>query len=538
VTGPAAGSGSGDGRPAGRRRQLVVGLDAMEWSLIERWAEEGKLPTLAALIRDSVRADLRSTSEQLPDTVWAALYTGCNPGKLAKYFYVQYDPESGDLKHLADDVIEATPVWEHLSRAGVRVGVVDMPKFRLATTLNGFQLTNWGAHATKTARASYPPELLGQVEARFGPHPVGDCDAVDDKPRALAKLKGRILEGVHHHGELFRWLMREQEWDVFMAAFSEPHCIGHHFWQWVDPTHPNHGEEDTHGLADAMEQVYRAVDSELGRMLELLDDDARVILVAGHGMGPIYHASWNLPDILGRLGYGAGNGNGHEPKPAETENGKGSVNFWRTLKMVVPGRVQYAIKGMLPQRLQDELLFRWYAGSRDWRGHRAFAVPNNDSVGAIRVAVKGRDRYGVVEPGEEYERICRDLADAFEELTDPATGRKVVKRVTLTHEEFEGPHVEGLPDVTVLWDQTFEWHAVRSPRFGTLEISLQDSREGSHSSRGFALLRGPGLPGGTEIGGSLYDIAPTVLEGAGVPVPDEIDGEPLTSRIPSSAPAA
>ena len=59
----------------------------------------------------------------------------------------------------------------------------------------------------------------------------------------------------------------------------------------------------------------------------------------------------------------------------------------------------------------------------------SFAVPNNDSVGAIRINVVGRDKYGVVKPGEEYERLCNDIADALYEIIDPKSGRKVVKCV-------------------------------------------------------------------------------------------------------------
>ena len=60
-------------------RQLIVGLDAMEWSLVERWANEGKLPTFRGLIANGVRAELTTTAAQLPDTVWACIYTGTNP---------------------------------------------------------------------------------------------------------------------------------------------------------------------------------------------------------------------------------------------------------------------------------------------------------------------------------------------------------------------------------------------------------------------------------------------------------------------------
>lgn len=527
-------SSEGEGRP----RQLVVGLDAMEWTLVRRWADEGKLPTFARLLREGAHGELASTSAQLPDTVWAAIYTGRNPAKLEKYFYVQYDRTTGDLRHVPDDAISARPFWEYLSDAGVRVGVVDVPKFRASRSLNGFQLANWGAHATKTARTSYPPGLLEQVTYRFGAHPVGDCDAVDDNPRALADLRRRILDGVRTHGALFRELMERERWEVFFAAFSAPHCIGHHFWHWVDPTHPRHGEPDTHGVADSIEQVYRAIDRELGDMIEAAGEDVVVTVVAAHGMGPIYHASWNLTEILDLLGYGesppsaaAASGNGAEPREAK-------VNPWRVVKMIVPGKVQYAIKAMLPQRLQDELLFRWYAGGRDWKGRRAFSVPNNDSVGAIRVNVRGRDRNGIVAPGEEYRRVCEDIRSALEELVDPVTGRKVVRKVTISADEFEGPFLDDLPDLTVLWDQSFAWDTVRSDRLGTLHIKRQDSRAGSHTPYGFLIVAGAGVPAGEEIERArLYDVAPTVLELAGVDVPEDMDGGSLAARLRTGAPA-
>ena len=162
------------------------------------------------------------------------------------------------------------------------------------------------------------------------------------------------------------------------------------------------------------------------------------------------------------------------------------------------GTCSIRIKDRLPKFAQDQLLFLWYRGGKNWKGCRAFSIPNNDSVGAIRVSVKGRDRDGVVEPGE-YQRVCRDIADALYELRDKEGGRQLVKQVTLTHETFHGPYLEQLPDLTVLWDQSFAWNTVYSPRFGTLEIKQQDSRTGGHSSHGFVLMAGPDVPSGLRV---------------------------------------
>lgn len=504
-------------------RQLLIGLDAMEWNLVEKWAAEGKLPTFQRLLKEGLHGELKTTSAQLPDTVWSSIYTGTNPGKFEKYFYVQYDPSTGNLKNIPDDAIRGVPFWEYLSESGKKVSIVDVPKFPLSRRINGLHLTNWGAHATKTARASSPEALLTDIDRLFGHHPVGDCDAVDEKPEDLHDLQRRTLAGVRLHGELFRWLMEKERWDIFFAGFSAPHCIGHHFWHYMDPAHLRHDPLDPHKLNDTIEVIYRALDDEIAKMLTLAGNNIHCLIIAGHGMGPNYHASWNLTEILDLLGYGQGPTRGLTQKSRQAQ-----VNPWRLLKMILPGKVQYAIKAVLPQRLQDELVFRWYAGERNWAGRRAFAVPNNDSVGAIRINVVGRDKYGVVQPGEEYERVCHDIADALYEIIDPKSGRKVVKRVTLAHQEFQGPYLYQLPDLTVLWDQSFPWDSIQSFRLGTLHLRRQDARSGSHSPHGFLLMHGLGVPAGRVVyGHSIYDIAPTVLQLAGVPIPSHMDGKPL-----------
>ncbi|HKR80079.1 MAG TPA: alkaline phosphatase family protein, partial [Nitrospira sp.] len=505
-------------------RQLLIGLDAMEWNLVERWAAEGKLPTFQRLLKEGLHGKLKTTSAQLPDTVWASICTGANPGKFEKYFYAQYDPGSGNLETVPDDAIHGVPFWKYLSESGKRVSIVDVPKFSLSQGVNVLHLTNWGAHATKTARASSPESLLGDIDRLFGRHPVGDCDAVDEKPGALRDLRQRILAGVRSHGELFRWLMEKEQWDIFFAGFSAPHCIGHHFWHYMDPGHPRHNPLDPHKLNDTIEVIYRALDDEIAEMLALAGNNIQCLIMAGHGMGPLYHASWNLNEILDLLGYGQAS----KRNLTAQKSRQARANPWRLLKMVLPGKVQYAIKEALPKRLQDELIFRWYAGDRNWAGRRAFAIPNNDSVGAIRINVVGRDRYGVVQPGEEYERVCHEIADALYEIIDPESGRNVVKYVTFTHQEFQGPYLHRLPDLTVLWDQSFHWDSVQSARLGTLRLRRQDARSGSHTPHGFLLMHGLRVPAGRAVYGcSIYDIAPTVLQLAGVPIPSHMDGNPL-----------
>src|SRR5262245_28651517 len=102
-------------RPA---RQLLIGIDAAEWDLISRWSGEGKLPTLRRLMNRGTRVVFPSTSAQVTNVIWPSLCTGTNPGKLERYFYVQYDARTQGLRHVPDDAIQRTPFWEYLSDGG------------------------------------------------------------------------------------------------------------------------------------------------------------------------------------------------------------------------------------------------------------------------------------------------------------------------------------------------------------------------------------------------------------------------------------
>jgi 2,3-bisphosphoglycerate-independent phosphoglycerate mutase len=65
-------------------------------------------------------------------------------------------------------------------------------------------------------------------------------------------------------------------------------------------------------------------------------------------------------------------------------------------------------------------------------------------------------------------------------------------------------------------------------------VNRQDSRTGSHTPYGFFIATGEGIPAGQVLEGhSILDVAPTVLERAGVAIPADLEGRP----IPLSSPA-
>lgn len=67
--------------PAARSKRIViVGLDGLEPSLIEKYMQEGKLPNFKALQEEGCFSRLQSTLPPLSPVAWSTFQTGVNPG--------------------------------------------------------------------------------------------------------------------------------------------------------------------------------------------------------------------------------------------------------------------------------------------------------------------------------------------------------------------------------------------------------------------------------------------------------------------------
>ena len=72
-------------------RQVLIGFDAMEWSLVRQWAAEGKLPAIKSLMERGLHAQLATTAELTPDGT-AYILNGeklwCTNGTIAELLVV------------------------------------------------------------------------------------------------------------------------------------------------------------------------------------------------------------------------------------------------------------------------------------------------------------------------------------------------------------------------------------------------------------------------------------------------------------------
>ena len=176
---------------------LMIGLDAVEPTLIDSWADAGLLPTLDWLRRSGATAVIRSPIPGIGAAVWPEVNYGISVSRtgLFETLIPIYFPSEGVARKMGQDEIRADGLFHNqASRAGKSVAAID-PLYGAPDPASGaLQLVDWGVHDRPFASSSSPPELIAGTDRRYGRYPVFDCDALHGgTARGLGKL-ARLLE--------------------------------------------------------------------------------------------------------------------------------------------------------------------------------------------------------------------------------------------------------------------------------------------------------------------------------------------------------
>jgi predicted AlkP superfamily phosphohydrolase/phosphomutase len=83
-------------------------------------------------------------------------------------------------------------------------------------------------------------------------------------------------------------------------------------------------------------------------------------------------------------------------------------------------------------------------------------------------------------------------------------------------------------DLVVVWQEKYASDVVDIPGYGRIG-PVPHYRAGSHRPEGFLMACGDQLPSHTRLAelGHAVEIAPTILQLMGAPIPDHMDGKPL-----------
>ncbi len=539
----------------GQRPVVIIGWDGATWEILDPLLDQGRLPHLASLMGRGRAGILESTPCFVSPPAWAAIYTGKNPAKTGIYHFGRREDDLPHLGDLSGDDVRAKWLWEILSAEGRSCAVVNVPLTYPAKAINGIcisgefspcilapplllDVTDWGGEAGIHGAAMSASTFLHETEvdlilrrprggtptitvrnAENGLFLAGPEIALNEwAPWFEVTVGGergwaRITLRSVHKTKVRLWLSpvyRKIEHMpgpiTFPAAWADTLLREHHYflpfvrWNWkpavehttwfgdlcsdvqsrrrwdffscvfLAPDHMQHLYGDDEKTIAVLEEVDRVT----GDIIRGAPENALILLLSDHGFAR-YERRIDLNSWLAELGLTTF-GNHEEVLPE-------SSLAWSTMWSV------YLNERLLSQAeisaLQDRL---------------------------VRLAPTVTDA----------ERGFRSL------------GLLLSRREDVYHGPFlrDAPHLvaitQGSPYVPEFWDRK----NIGSGRALYRDTGLHDSWD--HALDGIIVVAGSGVRQEEKrFRASVYDVTPTVLSYAGLPVADDMDGNVLTNLFES-----
>jgi len=543
---------------------IAIGLDAVNCSLFEEWMAQGHLKHLRRLREQGTYTRLNNFDYYRAETPWTTFLTGCPPHKTGYWAPVKLRQGTYHMEEIgAYDFCEYPPFYSLGN--DYRVAVFDVPHSRLSDHVNGLQVFAWGAHSPLAPSLSQPAQLLHELISQHGEHPTLNKDSASCLDlNALRRLQKNLEVGISRRSAICQDLLQRESWDLFLTTFGETHSAGHYLWHLSQADHPLYSLLGGRTADEPLLEVFKAVDQAIGDILTKAPENAHVVVFAGHGMGANVMdlpSMVFLPELLyrfnfsGEIGIAAGQLETTPRQPMTGERAKrGPLGaLWslkhdsnplkRFLRRGTPTKLFDRIEPFFGNSQQPDLVspFRlreqldplyyqpasWY--KTFWHQMKAFALPSF-SEGYIRINLRGREPEGLVETSE-YDAFCTQLSQLLYRLQDGRTGQPMVKKIVRTRQCATDCDPK-LPDadLVVVWQEEHATDVVDSPDVGRIG-PVPYFRTGSHRSQGFLLAHGPGIAPNSSLPiGHALDLAPTILNLVGAPIPNYCEGRPLLEK--------
>jgi len=447
---------------------LFVSLDAMNSSLIEQWAGEGRLPNFARLLERCQSTPIRVPVGFGNDAFWNCIATGRTPDETGYFYRMKWNPQdyTVEFRSPAEQVL-CDYFWTELARTDAEIAIIDIPEVKLGGRINGLEISEWLPHARASRFETCPAELREDVLARFGHDPQRGTSE-RSTPRTENETErdlGRMLEAIDQKTRGALHYLNRGGWDFFAVGYQQAHDAGHQFWHLHDSRHSRFSRTWLEAHGDPLLKIYQAIDHGIGTLVGAAGDDTEIIMIAGLATSAKMSCNTVLDRILWELEV-------HERRAAGEA---------------------YPDMDQLDRR-------------------RFIAIPHNNMSGAIRINLQGRESRGIVRDGDDYRQTIALLMKKLAMVTNTATGKAVVAQFVPVREKYTGTRVDELPDLFLLWTRDDPIPEVSAPWCGSIPVRVRstlDTRSGDHIGEAMLYSSVAGVGGNgpvvdtTEIAGQL-----------------------------------
>jgi predicted AlkP superfamily phosphohydrolase/phosphomutase len=336
--------------------------------------------------------------------------------------------------------------------------------------------------AAPAQKISEPPSFVQGLAAKLGPFYTTGFQE-DHKARTngvfsdeeYIRQAGLVLE---ERLALFERALEDYEDGLLFFYFSSSDLQSHMFWWDNDDEHPIRTGSEARKYFDHIKRLYGKLDSVIGEVLDRHGSTATILVMSDHGFGN-FGRQFNLNSWLRDWGY------------------------------LGPPECTSIMKDI------------------DWSQTTAYGL----GINGLYLNMKGRERDGLVEPGEEREALLQELIARLEALTD-VDGRRVIRGVYRSDQIYEGDATALAPDLIIGYYRGFRASWATCLGDLTPEVLLDNDSAWSADHCADALEVPGVLFANRPLAGtspSLVDLAPTILAEFRVQAPPTMVGRNILS---------
>jgi len=323
-----------------------------------------------------------------------------------------------------------------------------------------------------------PAEFIGEISDKLGLfYTTGfqeDHKALSNKIFSDAEYADQAGYVLKERFNLLDYALTDYDDGLLFFYFSSTDLQSHMFWWDSDEKHPVRSPADAKDYYVHLQSLYQRLDSTVGDILKRYGNEATVIVMSDHGFAN-FKRQFNLNSWLRENGYLG---------PADS----------RSVLMDV-----------------------------DWSQTRAYGL----GINGLYVNLRGRERDGIVEPGQEREELINELVTKLEAVRD-TNGKRVIRKAHRTDKAYQGPATRLAPDIVIGYRRGYRASWTTCLGDMTKEVLLENDSAWS-ADHCADVSEVPGVvfanrPIAAQTP-ALIDMAPSVLTEFGLDVPASMQGK-------------
>jgi tetratricopeptide (TPR) repeat protein len=290
--------------PGGRAPVIWLGLDALDFELVDRLAAEGRMPNWKRLEAEGYTARLKSFVPILSPIVWTTMATGVGPEIHRVLDFQQVDPGSGQKEPISGYSRAVPAIWNVASASGLTVGVVGWWATHPAEEVKGFFVSDLASpilfDGPPRQGVAYPASLsagVEQIKAREGTVTDEELTRFIAMPaaeiareRSGGQLSNRIvalartIAATRAQSRIARELYDRHLPDLTMLYLEGTDVVGHLFASEAPPQMRCVSDADFARYRGTVDEYYALVDRLIGQWMRRAEEDgATLIINSDHG---------------------------------------------------------------------------------------------------------------------------------------------------------------------------------------------------------------------------------------------------------------